>query len=78
MGSDGMSRKPSSQRSFWLLYQPVKQLVVRKFDLSRVIATSIDTEKIKVRFSLSDVGNFLFNHGLSLTFVVKIYSLWRN
>ncbi|CDL04512.1 TPA: hypothetical protein OBS60_004714 [Escherichia coli] len=51
---------------------------MRKFDLSRVIATSIDTEKIKVRFSLSDVGNFLFSHGLSLTFVVKIYSLWRN
>ena len=78
MGSDGMSRKPSSQRSFWLLYQPVKQLVVRKFDLSRVIATSIDTEKIKVRFSQIYTGDFLFRHGIPRTFVVKIYSLWRN
>ncbi|ADA76763.1 hypothetical protein SGB_05020 [Shigella boydii ATCC 9905] len=39
---------------------------------------SIDTEKIKVRFSQINAGDFLFRHGIPLTFVVKVYPSWRN
>ncbi|EBT2498151.1 hypothetical protein CJE50_25375 [Salmonella enterica] len=60
------------------MYQPVKQLVARKFDLSCGFAMSIDTEKIKVRFSQIDAGDFLFRHGIPLTFMVKVYPSWRN
>ncbi|HAV8400901.1 TPA: hypothetical protein JLC83_004598 [Escherichia coli] len=41
------------------MHQPVKQLIVRKFDPSCGFAMSIDTEKIKVRFSQIDAGDFL-------------------
>ncbi|QEG94329.1 hypothetical protein DAH21_25765 [Escherichia coli] len=58
---------------FRLLHQPVKQLIARKFDPSCGFAMSIDTEKIKVRFSQIDVGDFLLRHGIPLTFVVKVY-----
>jgi len=44
---------------FRLLHQPVKQLIARKFDPSCGFAMSIDTEKIKVRFSQIDAGDFL-------------------
>ena len=43
---------------FRLLHQPVKQLIARKFDPSCGFAMSIDTEKIKVRFSQIDAGDF--------------------
>ncbi|EFG6483711.1 TPA: hypothetical protein J1W55_004402 [Escherichia coli] len=39
---------------------------------------SIDTEKIKVRCSQIDASDFLFRHDIPLTFVVKVYPLWRN
>ncbi|EEQ5438747.1 TPA: hypothetical protein IHK89_004799 [Escherichia coli] len=55
------------------MHQPVKQLIARKFDPSCGFAMSIDTEKIKVRFSQIDVGDFLLRHGIPLTFVVKVY-----
>ncbi|HAI9817590.1 TPA: hypothetical protein HL315_25070 [Escherichia coli] len=58
--------------------QPVKQLITRKFDLSCGFAMSIDTEKIKVRFSQINAGDFLFRHGIPLTFMVKVYPSWRN
>ncbi|EJV3669537.1 hypothetical protein N6F95_005022, partial [Escherichia coli] len=58
---------------FRLLHQPVKQLIARKFDPSCGFAMSIDTEKIKVRFSQIDAGDFLLRHGIPLTFVVKVY-----
>ncbi|WP_078122244.1 hypothetical protein, partial [Shigella flexneri] len=63
---------------FRLLHQPVKQLIARKFGLSCGFAMSIDTEKIKVRFSQINAGDFLFRHGIPLTFVVKVYPSWRN
>ncbi|EFJ3312425.1 hypothetical protein G5I73_002522 [Escherichia coli] len=53
--------------------QSVKQLVARKFDLSCGFAMSIDTEKIKVRFRQIYTDDFLFRHGIPLTFVVKVY-----
>ncbi|EDP9440150.1 hypothetical protein Q3Y86_004672 [Salmonella enterica] len=53
-------------------------LIARKFGLSCGFAMSIDTEKIKVRFSQIDAGDFLFRHGIPLTFVVKVYPSWRN
>ncbi|WP_273949118.1 hypothetical protein, partial [Escherichia coli] len=56
----------------------VKQLVARKFDLSCGFAMSIDTEKIKVRFSQIYTDDFLFRHGIPRTFVVKVYPSWRN
>lgn len=43
-----------------------------KFDLSCGFAMSIDTEKIKVRFSQIYTGDFLFRHGIPRTLVVKI------
>ncbi|EFK6216498.1 hypothetical protein AS166_005113, partial [Escherichia coli] len=55
------------------MHQPVKQLIARKFDPSCGFAMSIDTEKIKVRFSQIDAGDFLLRHGIPLTFVVKVY-----
>ncbi|MBE9932735.1 hypothetical protein G8B09_22790 [Escherichia coli] len=39
---------------------------------------SIDTEKIKFRFSQLNAGDFLFRQGIPLTLVVKVYPLWRN
>ncbi|KAA9235612.1 hypothetical protein F6I43_24355 [Escherichia coli] len=62
-----------SNSHFRLLRQSVKQLVARKFDLSCGFAMSIDTEKIKVRFSQIYTDDFLFRHGIPLTFVVKVY-----
>ncbi|MEE7152613.1 hypothetical protein Q0S20_24800, partial [Escherichia coli O2:H6] len=54
-----------SNNHFRLLRQPVKQLVARKFDLSCCgFAMSIDTEKIKVRFSQIYTGDFLFRQSL--------------
>ncbi|HDC4802776.1 TPA: hypothetical protein O8U71_004824 [Escherichia coli] len=58
---------------FRLLYQPVKPLIARKFDLSCGFAMSIDTEKIKVRFSQNDAGDFLFRHGLLLLWLKFIH-----
>ncbi|EFJ1932373.1 hypothetical protein G6739_004594 [Escherichia coli] len=58
--------------------QSVKQLLARKFDLSCGFSMSIDTEKIKVRCSQIDASDFLFRHDIPLTFVVKVYPLWRN
>ncbi|EET1501771.1 TPA: hypothetical protein JLU66_004945 [Escherichia coli] len=55
------------------MHLPVKQLIARKFDPSCGFAMSIDTEKIKVRFSQIDAGDFLLRHGIPLTFVVKVY-----
>ncbi|HAW1267017.1 TPA: hypothetical protein JLL96_004521 [Escherichia coli] len=55
------------------MHQPVKQLIARKFDPSCGFAMSIDTEKIKVRFSQIDAGDFLLRHGIPLTFAVKVY-----
>ncbi|HBT4579677.1 TPA: hypothetical protein MB314_005649 [Klebsiella pneumoniae] len=60
------------------MHPPVKQLVVRKFELSYGSAMSIDTEKIKVRFSQIDAGDFLFRHGIPFTFVVEVYPSWRS
>ncbi|HAW0377253.1 TPA: hypothetical protein JLL36_004664 [Escherichia coli] len=56
------------------MHQPVKQLITSKFDPSCGFAMSIDTEKIKVRFSQIDAGDFLLIHGISRTFVVKVYT----
>lgn len=66
-----------SNSHFRLLRQPVKQLVARKFELSCGVAMSIDTEKIKVRFSQIYTDDFLFRHGIPRTFVVKVYPSWR-
>ncbi|EGI4366989.1 hypothetical protein IGG59_004891 [Escherichia coli] len=55
------------------MHQPVKQLIARKFAPSCGVAMSIDTEKIKVRFSQIDVGDFLLRHGIHLTFMVNVY-----
>ncbi|HIG8939983.1 TPA: hypothetical protein ACYENW_005093, partial [Escherichia coli] len=67
-----------SNRHFRLLRQPVKHLVARKFDLSCGVAMSIDTEKIKIRFSQIYTDGFLFRYGIPRTFVVKVYPSWRN
>ncbi|EFL6430941.1 hypothetical protein AAS80_004870 [Escherichia coli] len=53
-------------------------MVARKFDLSCGVAMSIDTEKIKVRFSQIYTDGFLFRYGIPRTFVVKVYPSWRN
>lgn len=46
--------------------------------LVRGFAMSIDTERIKVRFSQNDAADFLFRHGVPLIFVIEIYPSWRN